>query len=132
MKRIIAFCLTLALCIALPACATGKEEGEQPAAQALTEVRTTAETVQTEMTEMTEATEATEVPVEVDLTTMSSTMVYSEVSNMITDPDSYRGKTVCMNGTFSIYDSGEKVYFACLIAEATACFSNGIEFLREG
>lgn len=39
-----------------------------------------------------------------------------------------------MNGSFSVYeDEGTgKVYFACMIADATACCSQGIEFTLSG
>ena len=67
--------------------------------------------------------------VDVDLTTMSSTMVYSEVCAMMTEPDRYRGKTVRMKGSFSVFEDGGNYYFACLIADATACCSQGIEFV---
>lgn len=69
--------------------------------------------------------------IDVDLTALSSTMVYSEVSNMMTSPEKYIGKTVKMKGPFSLYhdeDSG-KYYFACIIQDATACCAQGIEFV---
>ena len=73
---------------------------------------------------------ATQYPsVDVDLTAMSSTMVYSEVSAMMTEPDKYRGKVVRMKGSFSIFEDSGHYYFACLIADATACCSQGIEFV---
>ena len=66
---------------------------------------------------------------DIDLTKMNSTMVYSEVSNMMSNPGDYEGKIVKMNGSFSVYEAQERVYFACIIADATACCSQGIEFL---
>ena len=76
----------------------------------------------------------TQTPTDVDLTALSGTMVYSEVYNMVTTPENYLGKTVKMNGTFSIYhdEKNDKYYFACLIADATACCSQGIEFVLKG
>ncbi len=41
--------------------------------------------------------------IDVDLTQLSSTMVYSEVYNMINTPEDYIGKTVKMSGTFNLY-----------------------------
>jgi len=72
--------------------------------------------------------------IDVDLTQLSSTMVYSEVYNMLTTPDSYRGKTVKMRGQFSLYhdDSTGNNYYACVIADATACCSQGLEFVLAG
>ncbi len=69
--------------------------------------------------------------VDVDLTVLSSTMVYSEVYNMMISPNNYIGKTVKMKGQFVPYydESTGKYYFACFISDATACCSQGIEFI---
>ena len=69
---------------------------------------------------------------EIDLTAMNSTMVYSQVYDMLVSPDEYMGKTVKMNGAFSIYQTDERNYYACVIADATACCSQGIEFVLDG
>ena len=68
--------------------------------------------------------------VDVDLTQMSSTMVYSEVFNMVNEPDDYLGKMIKMEGTFSLYhdENTGKDYYACIIQDATHCCSQGIEF----
>ena len=68
--------------------------------------------------------------VDLDLTTMSSTMVYSEVFNMVTTPENYIGKTVKMRGTYMYYydEKPNRYYFFCLISDAMACCSQGIEF----
>lgn len=76
---------------------------------------------------------------DVDLTALSSTMVYSEVYNMVTSPDSYMGKTVKMHGQLGIYYgmnsdgsvNENKVYYACIIADALGCCSQGLEFELE-
>lgn len=67
--------------------------------------------------------------VDVDLTTLNSTMVYSEVYNMTTNPENYMGKTVRMSGTFNYAVGDNRYYYACLIADATACCAQGIEFV---
>ncbi len=68
--------------------------------------------------------------VDVDLTVLSGTVVYSEVYNMMVSPENYLGKTVRMKGPFAVYqdESTGKYYFACIIQDATACCSQGIEF----
>ena len=68
--------------------------------------------------------------IDVDLTEMSSTMVYSEVYSMLATPEDYIGKTVKMNGIFNYYHDVEtgNYFFACIIRDATACCSQGIEF----
>ena len=80
--------------------------------------------------------------IDIDLTQLSSTMVYSEVYNMMVTPEDYVGKTVKMNGLFTLYfqmfdDEGQPdlnypYYFACVIEDATACCSQGIEFELAG
>ena len=57
---------------------------------------------------------------ELDLTVLSSTMVYSEVFNMLTMPEEYVGKTVIIKGQFTSYeDPDTKIrYFGCIIADA--------------
>ena len=68
--------------------------------------------------------------VDIDLTTLSSTMVYGQVYNMMFYPENFVGKTIRMQGIYSDYfDQGKgKHYFACIIMDATACCSQGIEF----
>ena len=72
--------------------------------------------------------------VDIDLTTMSSTMVYSEVNNIVNEPEKYIGKTIKMNGVYAfVYDdSNTKRYDACIIQDATACCGGGIEFELTG
>ncbi len=71
--------------------------------------------------------------VDVDLTVLSSTMVYAEVYNMMTTPDNYLGKTVKMKGQFAVYhdEMTDKYYFAVVIADATACCQQGLEFVLD-
>ena len=72
--------------------------------------------------------------IDVDLTTLSSTMVYAEVYNMMTAPKDYIGKTVKMAGNFSYFqdENTGKEYFACIVQDATACCAQGIEFELSG
>lgn len=72
--------------------------------------------------------------IDVDLTVLSSTMVYSEVYNMMSSPENYIGKTVKMQGPFALYhdEVSSNYYFACLIQDATACCAQGIEFILKG
>ncbi|MBO4878484.1 MAG: hypothetical protein J5501_10790 [Ruminococcus sp.] len=71
---------------------------------------------------------------DVDLTQLSSSMVYGQVYDMVTNSDSYVGQKVKMKGSFSYYKDEQtgKEYFAVLIADATACCSQGIEFILKG
>lgn len=70
--------------------------------------------------------------IDIDLTSMSSTMIYSEVQNMMTAPDDYVGKKVKMAGQFNVAEVGDNRYFACLIKDATACCASGVEFVWAG
>ena len=78
--------------------------------------------------------------IDVDLTNLSSTMIYSEVYNMMYTPDDYIGKTVKMNGLFAIGYSYKPdgsmdestLRTACIVMDATACCSQGIEFVLTG
>ena len=69
--------------------------------------------------------------IDVDLTAISSTMVYSEVYNMMVTPKDYEGKVVKMNGTFNSYhdENTGMTYYFCIIQDATACCAQGMEFI---
>ncbi len=69
--------------------------------------------------------------IDIDLTVLSATMVYSEVYSMMVSPESYIGKNVKMEGTFLSYhdEITDNYYFNCVIADATACCAQGIEFV---
>ena len=67
---------------------------------------------------------------DIDLTRMSSTMVYSIVYQMVTDPQKYTGKTIKMKGIFSSYvdEDTNRRFFGCVIKDALACCSQGLAF----
>lgn len=69
--------------------------------------------------------------IDIDLTILSSTVVYSEVYNMMYLPEDYIGKTIKMDGLFSSYhdEATGNDYYACIIQDATACCAQGIEFV---
>jgi len=72
--------------------------------------------------------------IDVDLTTLSSTMIYAEVNNIITNPEDYIGKTIRMSGPYyvSFYDITNLYYHYVIIEDATACCSQGLEFIWSG
>ena len=131
MKRLL--CLLLAVCMTLSLCACGK------GAERDTERGASASEPQPSPA-ITEPPQASANGVEVDLTMLSSTMVYSEVYNMLyNDPESYLGKTVRARGEFSIYQlvvdgvlQPDPVAYACIIADTAACCAEGMEFVLEG
>ena len=151
MKRI--FCLLLAACMAVSLCACGKGREKDAGNDTLSsneEASASAESIPTPKEQETpdeqqtpeepEQTQTSADGVDVDLTVLSSTMVYSEVYNMLyNDPAHYLGKTVKAKGTFSIYQlvtdgvlQPDPVAYACIIADATACCAEGMEFVPEG
>ena len=142
MKRI--FCLLLAVCMTLSLCACGKDSEEgagNDASSSNEESSASTESIPTpkekETPEESEQPQASADGVEVDLTVLSSTMVYSEVYNMLyNDPAHYLGKTVKARGEFSIYQlvtdgvlQPDPVSYACIISDAAACCAEGMEFV---
>jgi hypothetical protein len=76
----------------------------------------------------------TDSTIDVDLTTLSSTMVYAEVYNMMTVPNEYMGKTIKMGGQYyaNYYEETGLYYHCVIIADATACCQQGLEFKWNG
>ncbi|WP_312428413.1 hypothetical protein [Lacrimispora sp.] len=70
---------------------------------------------------------------DIDLTKLSSTMVFSEVYNMMISPEEYMGKTIKAEGIFQVYqDSKNNNFYALVIADATACCQQGLELIWDG
>lgn len=67
--------------------------------------------------------------VDTDLSKMSSTMAYAEASNMLSEPDKYKGKIVKAKGVFAVSNDNGNTYFACMLTDAAACCSQPIEFV---
>lgn len=68
---------------------------------------------------------------EIDLTSMSSTMVYSYVFNMISTPDDLIGHRFRIRGIYDeqYWDQTKLTYHYIVIADATACCAQGLEFV---
>lgn len=68
--------------------------------------------------------------VDVDLTLMGSDLIYATVYQMMSKPEEYEGKTIRIEGKYyaSYYPLTDKYYNYCLIADAAACCSQGLEF----
>ena len=146
MKRI--FCLLLAVCMMASLCACGKGREKDAGNDTLSsneEASAPTESIPTPKEQETPGKSKPSQPyaakVDVDLTVLSSTMVYSEVYNMLYFyPEDYYGKTVKMTGQFNVYqwvdESGVvadmPVAYGCIISDATACCAEGMEFVLEG
>ena len=148
------FCLLLATCMTVSLCACGKgieKDAGNDTPSSDREVSAPTESIPTpdeqetpneqQAQEEPEQTQTSADGVDVDLTVLSSTMVYSEVYNMLYFyPEDYYGKTVKMTGQFNVYqwvdESGivavMPVAYACIISDATACCAEGVEFVLEG
>ncbi len=114
MKRFLLFMLALIMVPSLSAC------GADASA---------ASSVAVDGADTTEA--ATEIEVDYDLTEMSSEMVYALVYQMLTSPEDYMGKTIRMSGQYyaGYYNLTDQYYHYCIIADATSCCSQGMEFI---
>jgi len=68
--------------------------------------------------------------IDIDLSRMSATMVYSMVFQMVTEPEKFVGKRVKMKGAFSSYydEAVDRRFFGCVIKDALACCSQGLAF----
>ncbi len=79
----------------------------------------------------TSVSEQTSGAVDIDLTSMSSTMVYSQVYDMMLNPSDYAGDTIKLVGTFysEYYDVTDTTYNFVIINDATGCCPQGIEFI---
>lgn len=69
--------------------------------------------------------------VDIDMTEMGSDMIYATVYQLMTDPDTYIGKTIRIKGICapSWYEDTKKYYHYAIIQDATACCSQGLEFV---
>ncbi|MDO4867270.1 MAG: hypothetical protein Q4C10_12015 [Clostridia bacterium] len=77
---------------------------------------------------------AEELPVDLDLSNLSGTVVYSQVYDMMVRPEAYAGQRVRIKGNFSYYmdPNTRHEYFAAIISDTTACCAQGIEFVWRG
>lgn len=116
MKKIIAIVLALVLALSFVACSKSSEKNENSNSKTTTKI--------------TESTTTEAKSVDLDLTELSSTLIYSEVYNMLITPDDYKGKIIKMKGLFNQYTDEEtgKIYNAVVIPDATACCQQGLEF----
>lgn len=127
-----------------------QEEDRKSETEPATEMETTTETESAIETESASATEPTSEPtygqvvngdssviaqyksegVDVDLTLMGKDLIYATVYQMMSKPEEYEGKTIRIEGKYyaSYYPVTDKYYNYCLIADALACCSQGLEF----
>ncbi len=138
-KKGLFLCLLLFLMIGgLTGCWTVEKKEDSTAGQAQEEETFVSEEAQedSEISKKTEAgndkeAEETAGSVDLDLTRLSTTMVFSEVSQMTMEPNAYEGKIVRMEGTMlSYHDVMTDCYqHACVVTDTTQCCMQGLEFV---
>ena len=72
--------------------------------------------------------------IDMDLCTLSGTVIYAQIYQMAIHPEAYIGKIIRLSGWYDVLvdsDTG-MVYTVCLIPDATACCAQGIEFVWAG
>ena len=69
--------------------------------------------------------------VDIDLTALSSSMIYAQVYDMVYKSDEYTGKSVKVKGPFSYFKDANtgKEYFSVSVSDISACCSQAIEFV---
>lgn len=131
MKKLTGVCVTMCLMMLLSGC--GNQNMVKELADKNSSRQDTAEKeASSEASSQEEPLEELDAADAVDLTVLNSTMVYSEVYDMVEKPENYIGKTIRMKGNFSVYEENDRRYFACIIQDATACCAQGLEFELKG
>lgn len=72
--------------------------------------------------------------VNLDLTKMSATMIYSTIFDMLIMPEDYVEKIIKVKGWFETYTDPQtgEMYYAVVVPDATACCQQGLEFVWKG
>ncbi len=122
MRRVISILLVVLLCVQLAACGSGAGDAPPVPTDTADFIAPSAVVIDEDATP------------DVDLTTLSSTMVYAEVFNMMVEPENYVGKTIKAKGEFYVIQNAapERNYYMLLIRDALACCSQGLEFYPTG
>ena len=69
--------------------------------------------------------------VDIDTTTMNSSMVYSTIYQLMYNPKEYEGKVIAIKGNYySVwYEPTQSYYHYAVVSDATACCASGLEFV---
>lgn len=72
----------------------------------------------------------TDEDVTLDMTKLSTTMVFSQMYNLLAEPKEYFGKVIRIKGNFDsqIDLNNNKRYYGIFIMDSTACCTQGLEF----
>lgn len=118
MKKILLYILAMMSLLAITACSKSREQGSERSNSI--NFRPRAENTEKEKTS----------EIDNDLTELSGIMAYSEVFNILNNPEEYYGKTMRIKGKFNMQtdESTGNTYYFCIIADATECCAEGMEF----
>ncbi len=135
MKRLVSMFVVLCMMVGLTACNQNSKvnqvlESQISSTEAFPDPTLSSEVVLQSQESTSEVILSNTEGVDVDLSTLSSTMVYAEVYDMVYTPEMYLGKVIRMQGVCAAYTDPNTgiVYYACIIQDATACCSQGLEF----
>ncbi len=72
--------------------------------------------------------------IDLDLTQMSATMIYSTMFDMLVMAEDYIEKNIKVSGWFETYTDPQtgELYYAVVVPDATACCQQGLEFVWQG
>lgn len=129
--------LLLLICLALLSCkAKDKTDntGLQAAAEAKNTVAEVRGTTETSGLQPVVSTGSNTSKINLDLTKMSATMIYSTIFDMLIMPEDYIEKTIKLSGWFETYTDPQtgEMYYAVVVPDATACCQQGLEFVWPG
>ena len=105
----------------------------EAAAAQTTTAKPKATTTAADTAQITETVSGGDTSVDIDLTAMNSTMIYSVIYDMMINPDNYYGKSLIVDGYFDTMEDpslGARYYFV-VVPDATACCVQGLEFMLD-
>ena len=133
MKKIPGIILTVVLALLLVSCGvsggTDKSDPSGTDASKADDPTTSAVYISEESPENTSTTKHVNNGEVIDLSKMNKVMMYTELYYIITQADDYVGQKIKMRGTYAVYGEKGQYLYACEIKDATACCSQGLEFV---
>ena len=134
-SAILAFALLATIPNALLSC-KAKDKTDNSGLQAATEAKNTVSEAPEKATKPSTSTAAASDPskVDLDLTKMSATMIYSTIFDMLVMAEDYIEKNIKVTGWFETYTDPQtgELYYAVVVPDATACCQQGLEFVWPG
>lgn len=141
MRRMRAVLIVLLFCFSLASCGkAAAPSGTEPSAPEETETPSNTEPLESPgETESSKpggiivSEEREDFDIDVDMTALSSTMVYSYVFDMMVNPQTYEGMNFLVEGVYSDFylELTEETYHYVVISDATACCAQGLEFILD-